>query len=66
MVVHAMSSSDIKAFCSASCTSLKWKNVVHKLHEYSYSYSYMCELHMYLASYKGLQMQYVSGVPVYW
>ena len=25
MAVHAMSSSDIKAFCSAYSTSLKWK-----------------------------------------
>ena len=41
------------------------KNVVHKLHEIA-SYSYMCELRMYLASYKRLQMQYVLGVPVYW
>ena len=61
MVVHAMSSSDIEAFCSASRASLKWKNVVHKL----YKYSYMCELRMYLASYKRLQMQHVLGVPVY-
>ena len=29
------------------------------------SYSYMCKLHIYLASYKGLQMQYVSSIPVY-